>query len=291
MRFEVRTDVPGDETYAAVATRGDGVLGWYVTRADAESAVALAEKNAPAGWMGYPNPFAQVTASGSRSDAGKFHLPGQHPQKRHGRLGPQELDENGIPVGFDVSGLTEGGWSPDDPRVVGLAQIAASHGFKKLTHLPELASVHGWVDPREEATLVIGSAEHWFGDGADEKLAKFLETGWVMGVAERIPWPDYLMSHEAGHLVGREKGGTTRQKKVLKRVVGEWAEANGVKMADGQPLDLTQQAGRDVLREWGLSEYGATSFDEMYAELYAAWYNGDDMSLAVAVAEAEGWER
>jgi hypothetical protein len=76
MRFEVRTDVEGDEPYAVVAVGGEGVIGWYVTREIAEEVVAEAETKAPKGWTGYPLPAALV--------ASVFHLPGQHDQRSHG---------------------------------------------------------------------------------------------------------------------------------------------------------------------------------------------------------------
>ena len=60
-RFEVRTDVRGDEPYAVVGS--SGVIGWYVTRADAEQVAVAADELAPPEWNVYPQ-MAALMAGG-----------------------------------------------------------------------------------------------------------------------------------------------------------------------------------------------------------------------------------
>lgn len=131
MRFEVRTDVPGDEPYAVVGS--DGPVGWYVTRDAAEAAAVAADANAPADWNGWPQLAAVVAAAPAT-----FHLPGVHDQKTHGRRGATPKLGNLIKPGrgvdpYDVAQEIFGGEFAG--LHVSVAQLELGDGEEDPIHL------------------------------------------------------------------------------------------------------------------------------------------------------------
>jgi hypothetical protein len=252
-----------------------------------------------------------------------FHLPGEHDQRSHGRRGMPELDldEDGIPVGFDMSGLTGGGWEGDRSSHAELAQAAHRAGFDGVKYDGSVGSGHAAVDPKAPRMLLIAEKDRW----SDEWFQRASNAPAPHGDSQTFWMPEsrgssqtgYLIDHESGHSVAFENGqhaaGYPRLKSTIVEVAAaqgidvrpvdyEMAEGGGVKYvvkpnSTGRPLtendfgSFMQLEVAQALAGMGMSWKCTQGPAEIYAELWAAWLGGNDTQVVQAVAEAEGWTR
>src|SRR6185369_6392222 len=141
--------------------------------------------------------------------------------------------------------------------------------------------------------------------------------GFYMPEAKQNSQAQYLITHEGGHLDADLRGLIHGTYADMGKAIAGYLNAQGAKMRrmevtfpEGSPvftpdpLDhgrpfvaadfhrgaLSPNVGA-VLASWGVSQYGASHADELYAELYAAYRLGSTTGIVVAVAEAHGWER
>ena len=253
-----------------------------------------------------------------------FHLPHEHDQRSHGRRGlpPLDLDEHGIPVGFDASGAKGDGWDDaSEGEIAEFAQAAHRAGFTSMRFDPTIGGAIGAVHSGKPDELMLDTRMSWDLERFD-KIAKSLgpysteQTFWMTESHDNSP-TSYLIDHEAGHRVaftnGQQADGYLRMKDTIVSVAKELGlEVGPVEMAedprgnaimyvdaDGPKRELITSDMRDhfvsgevqrVLAKMGAS-FKATSggMAELYAELYAAHLAGNESRLVQAVAAAEGW--
>lgn len=229
-----------------------------------------------------------------------FHLPGKHNQADHGRKGKlKDAVKSAIPDGFDVSGMTGEGWSPDDPMVSAIAEHASRYGFTKIK-----TGAGGGVasfDAKDPTTLNIGPRDKWTDEYFTMQKGQLDGTYYMSNAGD--DFVAYHTAHEGGHRLHNEKYGISNMDAAAK-AVADWANGAGLQVVDPygysppkpfSPDDVglyPNAAAMQVLREQaGLSWYGSMNGQEMVAELHASYQMGGESGLINALADVMGWTR
>ncbi len=259
--------------------------------------------------------------TGALTSSLAFHLPGHHDQLAHGRGGVQ-LDERGIPVGFDVSGMSGGSWQgADDPLVPEMAQIAQRHGFTSMRLMDDHGTAAVSVHEPDVLQVGIHSRKTWSDIDVWREHAK---ASMPEALSASSP-ATYLIAHEAGHRHAFTSG-TYPHHTATRDALHSYASRNGVKRhkdltpfeeaqhrragtkpprdTDIERSDLelytpggysnvaSQRASFDAFHDAGLmSSYGAGHIEEFVAEAHASFQLGNNSDFIASIAAAEGWSR
>lgn len=254
----------------------------------------------------HPGPCARV----------RFDVPGVHLHEGRYR----------VPPGIDVSGLNDGGWTPDHPQVAEIATIAHHYGFTRVIHggagpprpdtyLARVSDEHG------AETLILGNQEGWANPAkwrrhsAEAQLPAQVRgrTGrdWITLPADRrfhmaeadgvASIAQYVIPHEAGHRDARVKGQITRMGERrydrMGAALAAYARSKRLRAPDGTPYVASDFSRPQpphrlaTLLSNGWSEYSIGTPSEMYAEFFAAYQLGSDDEAVHALAQEMGWTR
>jgi hypothetical protein len=195
-----------------------------------------------------------------------------------------------VSLGKTIGTIANGsGWPSRDPMLLETIRVANEQapGIRLSFGTTEDGRAFADVAMKQPDTIHIAKRAVW------DKLAGTVQDchddGYFMSEASGMNAVRYVVSHEMGHVShARFEGGNFRSGSIaVANELGRLTSRSGWSFVD-ENEKMTENSAQ-VLRDLGMSRYGATDIYELIAEAHASWILGGRSEVVRTIAGVLGW--